>query len=58
MVENFLLEQFVSLAKSGSLTRSAEELHITHPALSRSMKKIECAFGVPLFERSKSKLFD
>ncbi len=58
MVEIFLLEQFVSLAKNGSLTRAAEELHITQPALSRSMKKIEDAFGVSLFERSKSKLFD
>lgn len=56
MVEIFLLEQLVSFAKNGSLTRAAEELHITQPALSRSMKKIEDVFGVPLFERSKSKI--
>ena len=56
MVEIFLLEQLVVFAEFGTLTRAAEELRITQPALSRSMKKLETLFGVPLFERSNSKI--
>lgn len=57
MVEIFLLEQLVTFAKYGTLSRAAEELHITQPALSRSMKKLENEFGVSLFDREKSKIF-
>ena len=56
MIEIFLLEQFVTFAKSKTLIKAAEELHISQPALSRSMKKIEEELGVSLFERTKSKI--
>ena len=56
MIEIFLLEQFVAFAKSGTLSRAAMDLHISQPALSRSMKKIEDEFGVSLFNREKSKI--
>ena len=56
MVEIFLLEQLVTFAKYGTLSKAAEELHITQPALSRSMKKLENEFGVSLFDREKSKI--
>ncbi len=56
MIEIYLLEQLTTFAKCGTLSRAAEELHITQPALSRSMKKIEEEFGVPLFDRAKSKI--
>lgn len=54
MVETFLLEQLIAFAKYGTLSKAAEELHITQPALSRSMKKLENEFGVSLFDREKS----
>ena len=56
MIEIFLLEQLVTFAKHGTLSKAAEELHITQPALSRSMKKLENELGVSLFNREKSKI--
>ncbi|MBQ9608007.1 MAG: LysR family transcriptional regulator [Lachnospiraceae bacterium] len=56
MIEIYLLEQLVSFAKNKTLLRAAEELHISQPALSRSMKKIEEEFGVQLFNRENSKI--
>ena len=56
MIETYLLEQFVAFAKHGTLLGAAEELHITQPTLSRSMKKLEEELGVSLFHRENSKL--
>ena len=56
MIENYLLEQFVAFAKCGTLLKASEELHVSQPSLSRSMKKLEGEFGVPLFHRENSKI--
>lgn len=46
-----LLEQFVVLAGTKNFTRAAEELHLSQPALSRAIQKLEDQLGQPLFER-------
>mgnify|MGYP002627401704 CR=1 FL=1 len=56
MIEIYLLEQLVAFARHGTLLRAAEELHITQPALSHSMKKIEEQLGVQIFDRQNSKI--
>lgn len=56
MLETYLLEQFVAFGQYGTLLKASEELHITQPTLSRSMKKLEDEIGVPLFHRENSKL--
>lgn len=56
MIETYLLEQFVAFADCGTLLKASEELHITQPTLSRSMKKLEEELGVPIFIRENSKL--
>ena len=56
MIEIYLLEQLEAFARCGTLSGSAEELHLSQPALTRSMKKLEELIGVPLFERQKNKL--
>ena len=56
MIETYLLEQFAAFAKCGTLLKASEELHITQPTLSRSMKKLEEELGVSLFHRENSKL--
>jgi DNA-binding transcriptional LysR family regulator len=45
------LTAFTSIVATGSLGRSAEVLHITQPALSRTIKRLEEQIGAELFER-------
>ena len=56
MIETYLLEQFAAFARCGTLLKASEELHITQPTLSRSMKKLEDELGVSIFHRENSKL--
>ena len=56
MIETYLLEQFTAFARCGTLLKASEELHITQPTLSRSMKKLEEELGVSIFHRENSKL--
>jgi len=46
------LEQFLAVTETGSLVAAAEQLLISQPALSYSMKKLEKSLGVKLFERT------
>lgn len=50
------LEQLIAFADLGTLSKAAEELHISQPTITRTMKSIETAFGVPLFIRGKNKI--
>lgn len=45
------LRHLISLAQTGSFTRSAEALFLTQPALSRSIRALEDELGQPLFDR-------
>ena len=50
------LEQLVAIAEAGSLSAAAEQLHLSQPALSRSMQRLEADLGVTLFERSRNRI--
>ena len=52
MVNLDLYRVFYTVAKSGSLTKAAEELYISQPAVSRSIKQLELQLGVSLFTRT------
>jgi DNA-binding transcriptional LysR family regulator len=41
---------FTAVARSGSFTRAARELHLTQPAVSQQIKLLEQEAGLPLFE--------
>lgn len=46
------LHVFRAVARLGSVTRAAEELFVTQPAVSAHLKALEERFGQPLFERT------
>ena len=52
MVNLELYRVFYTVAKCGSLTRAAEELYISQPAVSQSVKQLENQLGVTLFNRT------
>lgn len=43
---------FYTVARCGSLTRAAEELFISQPAVSQAVKQLEKQLGTPLFQRT------
>lgn len=45
------LRAFEAAARLGSFTRAAEELHVTHAAVSRHVRGLEARLGVLLFRR-------
>jgi DNA-binding transcriptional LysR family regulator len=47
------LELVVAIARTGSLTAAAQQLHIAQPPLSRRLKRIESDIGAPLFTRGR-----
>ena len=46
------LNQFQVLARVQHMTRAAEELYISQPSLSKTIKRLEEEVGVPLFDRT------
>ncbi|MDH5425559.1 MAG: LysR family transcriptional regulator [Gammaproteobacteria bacterium] len=57
---HFTLQQlklFESVFRNGSYTRAAEELHLSQPAVSIQIKRLEEQAGLPLFELMGKKIF-
>lgn len=48
---------FATLARCGSFTQTAKDLHLTQSAISHTIKALEKDVGVPLFERVGKKVF-
>ena len=51
------LKVFESVARNLSFSRAAEELHLTQPAVSIQVKKLEEHAGLPLFEQLGKKIY-
>lgn len=56
MIELEQLRQLVAFAECGTLSRAAEQLHISQPSLSRTMQALEEELHVPLFTRQKNRI--
>jgi len=50
------LRAFEAMARTGRVTLAAEELHVTHSAVSRQVKALERSLGVRLFTGPKNRL--
>lgn len=56
MIELNQLEQLICIVKSQTISKAAQELLISQPALSRSMQRLESDLGVELFDHYKNKI--
>ena len=52
ILDSNLLRCFLAVLEHRKLTTAADELCVTQPALSKSLKKLEDELGVPLFQRT------
>ena len=52
MVTLVQLRHFVALADARSFSKASEVLHLTQPALTRSIQALELSLGQPVFERA------
>ncbi len=48
-----LLKQLAIVVKQGSISRACEQLYVTQPTLTRSIKQLEAKVGAPLLTRSR-----
>ena len=48
------MKHALEVAKSGSLSKAAEELLIAAPNISRSIKELEANLGIIIFDRTQS----
>lgn len=50
------LQQLVMIAEAGTISKAAEQLHLSQPALTRSVQKLEAEWNVSLFERTRNRV--
>ena len=50
------LYYFKVIAEKENMSRAAETLHVSQPALSKTISKLETSLGVTLFERKKGRI--
>lgn len=51
------LKGFAAVMDSGLISKAADEIGVTQPAMSKLIKQIEDELGIRLFERSRGRLF-
>ena len=50
------IETFRALMRSGTTRKAAAQLHVTQPAISQSLKRLEAQAGMVLFQRAGGRL--
>ena len=55
-MELYQVRAFVTVARIGNVTKAAEALCVTQPAVTGQLKSLEQSLGVALFDRSAGRL--
>ena len=56
-MELYQLEYFIKIAEVGTISNAAKQLHVSQPALTRSIQKLEDELELKLFNRVKNRLY-
>ena len=56
MPEMNQIQQLVAIADAGAISKAAEQMHLSQPALTRSIQRLESEWDVTLFDRKKNKV--
>lgn len=56
MLDLLELEQLIAVEELGSFSKTAQRFYVSTPTITRAMRHVEEAFGVPLFNRDKNKV--
>jgi len=56
MLDNYLLQELVAFSRTGTLAKTAEQLHVTQPTITRGMQKLESDLGTHLFDRQPNRI--
>lgn len=56
MLDNYLLQELVTFAATGTLAKTAEQLNVTQPTVTRGLQKLETDLGVQLFNRQPNRV--
>lgn len=56
MIELYQLKQLITIAEAGTISKAAELLLISQPALTRSIQRLEGDLDLKLFDRKKNKI--
>lgn len=51
------LRLMLAVTRAGSVTKAANRCHVSQPAATQALKKLEAGFGQPLFERTINGIF-
>ena len=56
MLDLLELEQLIAVEELGAFSKTAQRFYVSTPTITRAMRHVEEAFGVPLFDRDKNKV--
>lgn len=55
MIELAQLQQLIAVSERGTISAAADSLHLSQPALTRSLQRLEKELGVALFDRKRNR---
>ena len=56
MIELEQLQQLIAVSEYGTISSAANALHLSQPALTRSLQRLEAELGVSLFDRKRNRV--